>query len=203
MIAYLEGTVLFTESDYLVLKTTEGVGYQVFMPQPLLQEAVKNEAMHFHIHTYVREGESTLYGFASLEEKKLFEMLIKTSGVGPKLAVTVLSILRPARLIQAIQTQNIPQLNAIPGIGKKTASKLYLDMTDQLKRHPIVGLEWQEPQQITTPMPASKADELLSALTNMGFSEKDVLSILGQVQTEGQSFEEQVKKALALLTSFH
>ncbi len=203
MIAYLEGIVLLTEPGSLVLKTSAGVGYQVFLPEPLLLAAVKNEAGHYYIHTYVREGESTLYGFASLEEKKLFEMLIKTSGVGPKLGVMVLSILRPPQLIQAIQNQNIPQLNAIPGIGKKTASKLYLDMTDQLKKHPIVGLEWRESQQVSANIPASEVDELLSALTNMGFSEKDVLSILGQAQAEGKSFEEQIKKALALLSSFN
>lgn len=203
MIAYLEGTVLFTEPDYLVLRTSSGVGYQVFMPQSLLMEALKNETVHYHIHTYVRDGEITLYGFASLEEKKLFEMLIKTPGVGPKLGIVTLSTLRPKQLVTAVQNQNIAQLNAVPGIGKKTASKLCLDMADQLKKHPIIGLAWQAVPLSSGKMPASPTDELFSALTNMGFSEKDVLSILRQVRTEEQSFEEQIKKALTLLTSFH
>ncbi|MBF0276255.1 MAG: Holliday junction branch migration protein RuvA [SAR324 cluster bacterium] len=203
MIAYLEGTVFLTEADYLVIKTATGVGYQVFLPKPLLLQAVVNESVHYHIQTYVRDGEGTLYGFASLEEKKLFEMLIKTSGVGPKLGIMILSILRPPQLIQAIHQQNIPQLNSIPGIGKKTASKLFLDMTDQLKKHPIAGQEWEKDPKIPNQSSASETDELLSALTNMGFSEKDVLSILGQIHADGQSFEEQIKKALALLTSFN
>lgn len=202
MIAYLEGTILCKEADSLVLQTAFGVGYQVFMPQSLLEEATPSATMSCHIHTYVREGESTLYGFASLEEKKLFEMLIKTSGVGPKLAIVILSTLRPKRLIEAIHHQNIAQLNAVPGIGKKTASKLCLDMTDQLQKHPLVGFDWQGTPNDSENRKTSRADDLFSALTNMGFSEKDVLSVLGQMPTETLSFEEQIKKALAQLTSF-
>ncbi|MBF0287459.1 MAG: Holliday junction branch migration protein RuvA [SAR324 cluster bacterium] len=203
MIAHIEGTVFLAEPDYLVIKTDAGVGYQIFVPQPLLIQATKNKAVQFHIHTHVREGEITLYGFETLEEKKIFEMLIKTTGVGPKLAIVTLSNLRPPQLLESIYNQNISQLNAVPGIGKKTASKICLDMADLLKKHPITGLEFTKTQLVSEKVFHSPADELLSALTNMGFSDKDVLSILGQVQAEENSFEGQIKKALSLLTSLH
>ena len=202
MIAYLEGTILFRESDSLVLQTALGVGYQIFMPQSLMATTKNSNSLSCHIHTHVREGEITLYGFASLEEKKLFEMLIKTSGVGPKLGIVILSTLRPPQLVEAIRQQNIAQLNAVPGIGKKTASKLCLDMADQLQKHPLVGLDWPEAPKIPEKSKTSATEDLQSALTNMGFSEKDVLSVLGHMQTETLSFEEQIKKALAHLTSF-
>ncbi len=200
MIAYLEGTVLLSHADYLVMKTTGGVGYQVYVPQVLLIQA-SEKVLSLHIHTHIRENDITLYGFSSLGEKQLFEMLIKTSGVGPKLGMAVLSVLRPQQLIQAIQSQNVGLLNSVPGIGKKTAAKLCLDMNDHLKKAPVVGLDIGASTITQQSLPASHAEELVSALTNMGFSERDVLSILGQVQAEAQSFEEQFKKALALLTS--
>ena len=202
MIAYLEGIVHTIETDYLLLQTASGVGYQLFLPQVLLLEAVKNERGQYYVHTHVREGEITLYGFASLEEKKIFEMLIKTSGVGPKLGIVILSALRPAELIQAIFSQNISQFSAVPGIGKKTASKLCLDMSDQLQKHPIGGID-KSPFHTAAPAAASsQGNELFSSLINMGFSEKDVLPVLGKVQADGESFEDQFKKALNLLSSF-
>ncbi len=203
MIAYIEGTIFLLESDYLIIQTEAGVGYQVFVPNPLLVQATKNQKAQYHIHTHVREGEMTLYGFESLEEKKIFEMLIKTSGVGPKLGIVILSTLRPPQLLESIHSQNISQLNAVPGIGKKTASKICLDMTDLLKKNPIPGQEFIKPQLTSEKVFHSPTDDLLSALTNMGFSDRDVLSILGQVQAEENSFEEQIKKALSLLTSSH
>ena len=202
MIAFLEGTIRAIEADYLVLQTSAGVGYQLFLPQILLSQALKNENCQYHVHTYVREGEITLYGFASHEERKLFEMLIKTTGVGPKLAIVILSSLRPPQLIQAVYGQNIAQFNAIPGIGIKTASKLCLDMSDQLQKHPIGGIEWSPSRTETPAAESSPRNALLSALKNMGFSEKDVLSVLGKVEAEEESFEAQFKKALGLLTSF-
>ena len=201
MIAFLEGTVRIIEADYLILQTSAGVGYQVFLPQSLLLEAVKNESCQLHVHTYVREGEITLYGFASLQEKNLFEMLIKTTGVGPKLGIVILSSLRPSQLIQAVFSQNIAQFSAIPGIGKKTASKLCLDMSDQLQKHPVGGMEWSPARTAIPAAASSQGNELLSSLTNMGFSEKDVLSILNKVQADEEAFETQFKKALSLLTT--
>lgn len=202
MIAYLEGTVLFKEEDYCVLQTSSGVGYQVFVPQSLLIQLVEKETIQLHVHTHVREGEITLYGFTTQAEIKLFEMLIKTSGVGPKLGIVTLSTLTPAQLVQAIHDQNVNQLNAVPGIGKKTASKLCLDMADQLKKRPIVDLKITPNPGNSGPKNTSEVSDLLSALTNMGFSEKDVLSVLGQVNSES-SFEDRLKKALMLLTSPH
>lgn len=203
MIAYLEGTILLLEPDFCVVQTTSGVGYQVFAPHSTLVQLVEKETIRFHVHTHVREGEITLYGFLTRSEKQLFEMLIKTTGVGPKLAIVTLSTLSATRLVNAIQQQNVAQLNAVPGIGKKTASKICLDMVDQLKKHPVVGLETASVSMAYNPKAVSETDELLSALTNMGFSEKDVLSILGQAKAESDSFEDQIKKALALLTSSH
>ena len=172
MIAYLEGQVLSTDSGILVVKTLSGVGYAANIPQPLLVRLKVGDEVVLHVHTQVREEEISLYGFATTAERHLFELLIRTSGVGPKMAPGVLSVMLPQELINSVQQGDSNRFAQVPGIGKKTATKLCLDMRDQLKKHPVPGLEvaMEGVPDFSLPGGGSAWDDVYSLFRNQGIS---------------------------------
>jgi len=202
MIAYLEGHILRSEANLIVLKTSDGVGYAVHVSQNLVVKASPEEFITLHIYTNVREDDISLYGFQKLEEKELFEMLIKTSGVGPKLGLAVLSVLSPSQLVDAVHQSSTESFSQVPGIGKKNAAKLCLDLKDQLKRHPISGFEpVLAGNSKTGPMHSNiEIERVFSALKNLGYTEKEILPILRETSSSDLTFEGRLKKALSLLT---
>lgn len=189
MIGYLEGTVLHRLEDCVVLLTSGGVGYQVYLPLPLLAEQFDSEArLRLFTVTVVRDNELSLYGFATAEGKTMFELLLKASGVGPKLALAVMSSFGLEELRQAIVRQDAVLLTTIPGVGKKTASRLCIELSDRLGS--------VEP---APPDGKGGAGDLISALTNLGFPEKDVVPVVRNMNGEGLPFEDQLKLALGKL----
>ena len=202
MIAYLEGQILRSEANLIVLKTSDGVGYAVHVSQHLAVKSSPEEFITLHIYTNVREDDISLYGFQKLEEKELFEMLIKTSGVGPKLGLAVLSVLSPSQLVDAVHQDSNESFSQVPGIGKKTAVKLCLDLKDQLKRHPISGFEAGPAGSSKTGLTLSgtEIDGVFSALKNLGYTEKEILPVLRETSSSDLPFEGRLKKALSLLT---
>jgi Holliday junction DNA helicase RuvA len=143
----------------------------------------------FYVTTLVRESEIALFGFATLTGKTLFETLLKVTGVGPKVALALLSAFAPAELVNAVLRDDVALLSTIPGIGKKTATRLCLELKDRLAR-------WE---QAPAPRRGPQGD-LLSALTNLGFPEKEVMAVLRQLPPEAESLADQLKQALALLS---
>ncbi len=202
MIAYLEGEIVRTEPNLIVLKTSGGVGYAVHVSQHVSVKFAAEEFIALHIYTNVREDDISLYGFQKLEEKELFEMVIKTSGVGPKLGLSVLSVLSPQQLVDAVHQSSAESFSQVSGIGKKTAAKLCLDLKDQLKRHPVSGIEsGLEGVSKTRATPQGiEIDGIFSALKNLGYSETEILSVLRETGSSDLSFEDRLKKALSLLT---
>ena len=189
MIGYLEGTVLMRLEDAVVLRTAAGVGYQVYLPLPLLAERAALEAvLEVFVVTVVRDNDLSLYGFATPEGKALFELLLKASGVGPKLALALLSAFGPGELRTAIVHQDTALLATIPGVGKKTASRLCVELGDRLGQGAFTPQGERE-----------GAGELISALTNLGFPEKDVVPVVRRLKEENQPFNVQLKTALGLL----
>ncbi len=189
MIGYLEGSLLAQLKDGVLLNTAGGVGYQVRLPVPLLAQPMKPGAtLRFYVVTVVREDDISLYGFSDVAGKAMFEALITVSGVGPKAALAFLSAFSPGELTGAIVRQDVPLLSTIPGIGRKTATRLCLELCDRLtgESPALEGL------------PESRG-ELMSALTNLGFQEKDVLTVLQKLPADSRSFSDQLKQALALL----
>jgi holliday junction DNA helicase RuvA len=165
MIAFLRGTLVEKTANRLILDVN-GVGYDVLVPLSTfyaLGDAGASVALR--IHTLVREDVIALYGFVTRLEQDLFERLIAINGVGPKLALAVLSGIEPAELIRAIRTQDVARLTSIPGVGKKTAERIGLELKDRLPK----SLQAIEP----APAPASAKDQmrddLLSALINLGY----------------------------------
>ena len=202
MIAYLEGHILRSEDNLIVLKTSANVGYAVHVPLHVSGKYSPEEFLSLHIHSNYREDDISLYGFQNLEEKELFEMLIKTSGVGPKLGLAVLSAISPRQLIDAVEHNNTGVFSKVPGIGKKTAAKLCLDMKDQLKKHSFFGFESKIELGANTGTASglSEVDGVFSALKNLGYSEKEILSVLKESGNSDLPFEDRLKKALSLLT---
>ena len=202
MIAYLEGHILRTKSNLVVIKTSANVGYEVHVPLQVSVKYSPEEFLSLHIHSNYREDDISLYGFQNLEEKELFEMLIKTSGIGPKLGLAILSEISPIQLVEAVKLDNTGVFSQVSGIGKKTAAKLCLDMKDQLKKHSFSGFEsgTEFGENAGSTLGANEIDGVFSALKNLGYSEKEIILVLKESGNSDLDFEERLKKALSLLT---
>jgi Holliday junction DNA helicase RuvA len=164
MIARLSGTISEKHPNRIVVDV-HGVGYDVLVPLSTfygLGDA--GAAVALRIHTHVREDVIALYGFATSLEQDLFERLMTISGIGPKLALAVLSGIDTGELVRAIRTQDVARLTRIPGVGKKTAERIGLELKDRLP-HSAAASEGGEPE----PGDDIKTD-LLSALTNLGYN---------------------------------
>ena len=194
MIAQLRGRILEKHPNRVVVDV-HGVGYEVAVPLSTfygLGDAGSDVALR--IHTHVREDMLALYGFASALEQDLFERLIGVSGIGPKVALAVLSGIEPLDLIRAIEHADLARLTAIPGVGKKTSERIVLELKDRLPRAPAAGAA-------TGPAaaePAALRDDLLSALVNLGYhrplAEKAVAAAVKSTPEGG--FERTLKQAL-------
>jgi Holliday junction DNA helicase RuvA len=194
LIAHLRGRILEKHPNRIIVDVN-GVGYDVAVPLSTFYGLGEpGGEIALRIHTHVREDALALYGFASLLEQELFERLIGVSGIGPKLALAVLSGIEPLELVLAIERGDLARLTAIPGVGKKTSERIVLELKDRLPRvRPAAVAVGGEPQ-----APALR-DDLLSALTNLGYhrplAEKAVESALRAAGPDA-GFERTLKQAL-------
>lgn len=184
MIAFLTGRLAFKAPTHLTLDV-QGVGYEVHIPLSTYY-ALPNldEIAALNIHTHLREDAIQLFGFLSQSEKDAFLLLTTVSGIGPKLALGVLSGLPLLDLIRAIQSEDVDKLATIPGIGKKTAARIALELKEKVvKIHS--GLS---PATIEEPaVPAGPYEDALSALVNLGYRPQDVKDALKRVSKTGES----------------
>jgi len=164
VIAHLRGQIL-SKSPSSVIVDCGGVGYELAISVTTFTD-LGNEGSEtkLHVHTHVREDALALFGFSELKEKRLFEKLLTISGIGPKLAITVLSGISAERLVGAIRAGDHATLTKIPGIGKKTAERVVLELKDKLDD--MAGVA---PQKAATPSLGAVADDVLSALVNLGY----------------------------------
>jgi Holliday junction DNA helicase RuvA len=165
VIAQLRGAIVEKHPSRLIVEVG-GVGYDVQVPLSTFYVLGEpGTPVTLRIHTHVREDVPALYGFATPLEQSLFERLIAISGIGPKLALAVLSGIEPAELIKAIRLQDVARLTAIPGIGKKTAERIGLELKDRLPATLHAAAQGTAPV-----MPGDQLrDDLLSALLNLGY----------------------------------
>jgi holliday junction DNA helicase RuvA len=198
MIAHLKGKLLSKKASHVVIEAG-GVGYGVSIPVSTFYELgdVGGETGLF-IYTHIREDTLALYGFRTEQEKSLFEKLIGVSGVGPKLAITILSGLETADLIPAIQRANVERLVHIPGVGRKTAERLILELKDKL-----AGLVLEEAARTQEPVSAGGGvhDDVLSALVNLGYARPAAEQALREARGESPDgdFERLLRGSLRLL----
>ena len=195
MIALLRGTLVDKNPSRLIVEVA-GVGYDVQVPLSTFYGLGESgAAVTLRIHTHVREDVIALYGFATPLELQLFERLIAINGIGPKLALAVLSGIEPADFIKAIRTQDVARLTAIPGIGKKTAERIGLELKDRLPPS-LQGVD-QEADPVVRPEDQLQED-LLSALLNLGYqravAEKAIDAVLRKSSSAG--FESSLREVL-------
>lgn len=194
MIAHIRGRLLEKHPNRVIVDVN-GVGYDVHVPLSTFYEmAEPGEEIALRIHTHVREDALLLYGFATPLELQIFERLISVSGIGPKLALAVLSGIEPNELVSAIRTANVARLTGIPGIGKKIAERIGLELKDKMAS--FVAAEMAASH--TTAAGETLRDDVLSALMNLGYhrplAERAVDSAIKK--SSGSSFESVLKDAL-------
>jgi Holliday junction DNA helicase RuvA len=193
MIAHIRGRLIAKHPNQAIVEAA-GVGYDVVITVPTFSELGGIGAeVAMHIHTHVREDAIALFGFLHPEEKQLFEKLLSVSGIGPKLAITILSGMAAAEMVGAIRGNDIAKLTKIPGIGRKTAERMVLELRDKLKDF---GLAPAAP-------PSSPIEEdVLSALTNLGYQRPLAEKAVATVASNGkaQEFDAMFRDALALLS---
>ena len=180
MIAHIKGTLASRGAGVVVVQLSSGLGYEIrvtpktseTLPQP------PNEIL-LYTHLIVREDEHSLYGFATMQEKDLFGMLIKASGIGPKLALTILGATTPESFLYDIQSQNTKALSRIPGIGSKTAERLILELADRIKTLAVSPAAQNSQPASEIPTAQHEARE---ALLNLGFQSREVADIFANIQ---------------------
>ena len=189
MIGALRGTLRSKDTAALIVDVG-GVGYKVIVPLSTYYELPAAGAeVDLRIHMHVREGAIELYGFGGAAEQSLFEALIGVSGIGPKLAVTILSGMEVEILVRAIANADIARLTTIPGVGKKTAERVALELKERVVK--IVPTE--------VAGPAGVREDVLSALLNLGYKRPHAEAALAQLDDDITAFEELLRQSLRAL----
>lgn len=192
MIRLLKGTVFAVQSDHLILmlgSSLNGVGVKVFVPVPTLSKFGTGDSCHLHSYLQVREDALTLYGFETDEELEMFELLLSVNGVGPKVALATLSTLAPDALRLALSNEEPAMVARVPGIGKRTAQKIILELKDKVSQ-PADGL--------SALASASDADsEVIEALIALGYSVVEAQRAVQGIPKDVTGVEDRLRVALA------
>lgn len=192
MIAQLTGEILEKNPPEILLKV-DGVGYELFCPMSSFYAIGDKVNISLHTHLHIKEDAHTLYGFASKDEKILFRELIRVNGVGPKVALAILSHLEISALIEAVASENDMLLAKTPGIGKKTAKKLIVELKDRLTKLSLTDTKYQASHMSASNQNTEKA---LQALQALGFKVKEAEKMLGGINDNTLSTEALIRQAL-------
>lgn len=197
MIGWLSGQVVDKHQPGKLVLDVNGVGYDV---ETSLNTFFKleslNQAVGLHIHTVVREDALLLYGFFDKDERALFRALIKVNGVGPKMAIAILSSISPQEFIQCIQQENALLLTKLPGIGKKTAERLVVEMRDSIKQFGMVSADV-----VNIPRKMNGQDEAICALEALGYKPQEASKVVNKIDDGSKSCEQLIREALQILAS--
>lgn len=213
MLAYIKGTLEMKMTGYIVIDVG-GLGYKVFMSEAGI-EKIGNIGENVKVHTYykVREDDVSIYGFNTLEELKMFELLISVSGVGAKTALTMLAVCEPSEFALAVISEDVKALTAIPGIGAKSAGRIILELKDKItKEQQIEKINKQvngktkakEENEVEDKLQLAiennhKVAEAIAALQVLGYNKKEIEKAFSKLDKNELSTEELIKKGLNLL----
>ena len=198
MIAHLRGAILEKHPN-VVIVDVQGVGYEVTIPVSAFSSLPeKGQPVALHIHTQVREDALTLFGFLTVADKTLFEKLITVSGIGPKLAITALSGLQSADLVAAIKSGAVEQLVRIPGVGKKTAERMVLELRDKLD---LTGVAVRAGAIAAASAYSPIEEDVISALMNFGANRPSAEAAVNKARSasEPNDFDALFRRALKLV----
>ena len=198
MYEYIKGKITDVMADKIIIENNN-IGYEIYMTEIALSELNIDEEAKIHTYYNVTQDNISLYGFKNLEEKKMFENLISVSKIGAKTAIGILSSISTAEFAIAIITNDIARLSKLPGIGKKTAQRLVLEIIDKVKAEEIIFTEEKErksnEQYITV---SEKEKDVVEALKVLGYNAKEVEKIMGSLDITS-STEDMIKQALKIL----
>ena len=194
MYDYIKGKVTRVTPEYLVIEQ-QGIGWQIFAPNPY---SFSSDELQVFLHHHVREDAQLLFGFPTLEQRELFRKLISVSGIGPKGALAILASGQPQHVIEAIEREDESYLVKFPGVGKKTARQMILDLKGKLTE--FFGDPF-DPEETTTLLSNDQAEleEAMLALGALGYSEREITKVKPQLRDLDLDTEGFMKKALQLL----
>lgn len=196
MIALLQGEIAYKSIDHVIIDVS-GVGYRLFIPLSTYYALPETGQARLYVHTHVRDDAIQLFGFLSSEEKEIFGVLISVSGVGPRLAINILSHIPANELSEAIGTGDSTRLSSLPGIGKKTADRLILELKDKVPR---VGVSASRTGAVAPGQGKDSLDDLISALINLGYKETLAKKAVESMELSPEAtLEDGIKGALKLL----
>ncbi|WP_227765824.1 Holliday junction branch migration protein RuvA [Zhaonella formicivorans] len=196
MIAFLRGKVVSLGQDNVIVEVN-GVGYQVSVPANIVyQLPPAGEEVVLHTYFHIREDQVQLFGFTDASDKEIFELLLEVSGVGPKVALGILAAIEREKLVRAIMEEQLAVLTQLPGIGKKTAQRLILELKDKIAKSTSFDLKERVPVNQTV---SSSYGDALAALLSLGYSQKEIeprLQAVLQNQRDEMSLDQLIKLVL-------
>lgn len=204
MLAYVKGTLEMKMTGYIVIDVC-GLGYKIYMSDSGI-EKLGNIGEIVKVHTYykVREDDISIFGFNTLEELKMFELLISVSGVGAKTALVMLATCEPTEFALAVITEDVNTLKQIPGIGAKSAQRIILELKDKIKKEQQIQELTEASKGIKTKVEVAlensqKIDEAIAALQVLGYNKKEIEKAFDKLVKENMSTEELIRKGLSIL----
>ena len=196
MYAYIKGKIEYKSSNYVVVDNM-GIGYKIYMGDSAINTLGDiGEDVKIFTHYHVREDDISLYGFKTNEELRMFELLISVSGVGAKMAVIMLSNIELSSFALAVITNDTAKLVKIPGVGKKTAARIILELKDKLKEETISENSIEEENELLND---EKIEEAISALQVLGYGKREIERVIEKFELKDMTLEDIIKEGLKYL----
>jgi len=197
MIAFVSGILEMKFNGYIVINVG-GIGYKIFMSENSIEELGNiGDKVIVYTHQHVREDDISLYGFLTMEELNMFELLISVSGVGAKSALSILANIEPSSFALAVISNDTSKLVKIPGVGAKTAARIVLELKDKLKNQDLVDKKKDIAKKNIENM--EELDEAISALQVLGYNRKDIEKVFEKIELTNLTLEEMIKQGLKYL----
>lgn len=198
MIAFVSGILEMKLNGYIVIDVG-GVGYKVFMSESAIDSLGNiGDKVKVYTHHHVREDDISLYGFLTMEELNMFELLISVSGVGAKSALSILASIEPSSFALAVITNDTSRLVKIPGVGSKTAARIVLELKDKLKNQEMVAKKDTINKKAT--VNEEELDEAISALQVLGYNRRDIERVFEKIDLSNLTLEDMIKQGLKYLS---
>lgn len=201
MIEFVTGKISYIEPQFITIDVN-GVGYQIFCANPFIYQIDEAKSVTVYTYQHVREDTLKLFGFRSRDERALFEKLLNVSGIGPKGALAILASGVPQQVVEAIENENEQFLTKFPGVGKKTARQIILDLKGKLVEFmpSLVGPVYElQNEQVNKNNYSKQLDDAIEALKALGYVEKEIKKIAPKLASEQLTTDQYIKKALQLL----